>query len=397
MGNGSHYLDHACLGKPSARTVAAVKLALDEVASVQSPATEHTIRLFRAVDRAREEAAALIHTDPGNVLLVENTTHGLGLVATSLPLSGGDNILVADLEFLSATVVWRTMAQRRGLEIRRVPTEGGRILPEQFAACADRRTRALVISSVQEVTGFRADLAGFQDLATVLGAYLIVDGIQEVGAVPVDVTQTPVDAYAAGGHKWLRSPFGAGFLYVKPSLLDQLDPPFFGYLALSEPREGWQHYLRSPKRSAFDSLDLLPDARRLWSTGTPNWLGAIGLGQAIRDLRSVGASAIWERISNLRESLLSGLREQGVYVVADDKPGLQEAGANCSGIVCFSLTQGPAAESALLEALTEARIYVSERRTAGLGGIRVSIHYDNSPEDIAALLETVTSCVRKNY
>lgn len=381
------YLDHAAMGLPSSATIAAVSRLMESLASPDLTGTQRSLELFEAVERARRQAAALVNVDPSCVLLVENTSRGLGLVASSLPLADGDNILVDDLEFLSATVSWRSVSRRLRVEIRPVKTEGGRVLPQDFARVADSRTRVLIISSVQEVTGFRCDLKAFGHLAKDLDAVLVVDGIQEAGAMHVDLRETPVDAYCAGGSKWLRSPFGLGFLYVSSELLSRLSPPTFGYLALTEPEVGWQAYLQSPERTPFDPLPELQDARRLSSGGMPNGLGAVALEQAIRETCELGTRETNIRISRLRTLLVRELFQSGADVRAFEDMPLPEG--HGSGIVCFGLKEGMDAEVKLWSELLKAKIQVSLRYTSGIGGIRVSLHYDNTAEDVQALLEVV--------
>ncbi len=393
-----HYLDHACLGRPSPKTLAAVQRTMQYLASFDSPGTPATLHLFQSVEEARRQIAGFIHADPSGVVLVESTTHGLGIIASSLPLSQGDNVLIDDLEFLSAPVVWRAVCRRLGVEIRAVETEGGRVLADHFARHADARTRALVLSSVQEVSGYRADLAALREIARSHGAFLILDGIQEVGALPVDLTLEPVDAYCAGGHKWLRSPFGAGFLYVHQRLLERLQPPSFGYLALAEPADGWERYLQSPERTPFDHLPELADVRRLQPGGTPNWLGAIALQQAVGELQQVGQQEIWGRILRLTGHLRAGLKRLGLSVLgeqADSGGKLDAARRHQSGIVCFGLPGGLPAERALFDRLVKARVYVSLRYISGVGGIRVSPHYDNTLDDIAQLLAITAEFLKR--
>jgi cysteine desulfurase / selenocysteine lyase len=381
------YLDHAAMGLPSAATVAAVSRFMESLVNPNLTGTQRSLELFEAVERARRQAAALVNVDPSCVLLVENTSRGLGLVASSLPLAEGDNVLVDDLEFLSATVSWRAVSRQRRLEIRAVKTQGGRVLPQDFARAADNRTRVLMLSSVQEVTGFRCDLRAFGHLAEDLDALLIIDGIQEAGAMHVDLKETPVDAYCAGGSKWLRSPFGLGFLYVSPSLLSRLLPPAVGYLALAEPRSGWQEYLQSPERTPFDPLPELQDARKLSSGGMPNGLGALALEHAIGETCAFGTRDTSSRISRLRSLLVRELIQSDVDVRALDDLSMEDSCG--SGIVCFGLKEGIAAEVKLLSELLKAKVQVSLRYTSGIGGIRASLHYDNTADDVQALLEVV--------
>ncbi len=386
-----HYLDHACLGQPSRRTRAAVSEAARDLAEIHWPGTQRTMKLLAATEKARKRVARFVHADPANILLIENTTRALGLLASSLPLESGDNVLIADVEFMGAAAVWRRIARRRGVEIVPVPTEHGRVLPDDFAARANSRTRAIVLSAVQEVSGFRADVAAIQQIASRSGAMLIVDGIQEVGAIPVDLAKHPVDAYCAGGHKWMRSPFGLGFLYVHPRFLERLDPPSTGYLALQEPEIGWGRYMELPERSPFDPLPECKDARRLETGGIPNWIGAVALDRAIADFEEIGAKQVWTRIYGLRTRLATGLANLGVEILA----GEPENKDRHSGIVCFGLPGGVNKDRALLTALTGQKVYVSLRYVSGVGGLRVAIHVDNTADDVDALLDVAAKFVRR--
>src|SRR3984893_16862531 len=355
------YLDHAAMGIPSTATIAAVSRLMESLASPDLTGTQRSLDFFEAVEPARRQAAALVNVDPSCVLLVENTSRGLGLVSSSLPLAEGDNVLVDDLEFLSATVSWRSVSRRLRVEIRPVRTKGGRVLPQDFAIVADNRTRVLILSSVQEVIGFRCDLRAFGHLAEGLPAVLVVDGIQEGDGMEVALKETP--------------------------LLSRLSPPTFGYLAITEPELGWQAYLQSPERTPFDPLPELQDARRLSSGGMPNGLGAVALEQAIRETCEFGILDTSRRISRMRSLLIRELIESGADVRALDDVSVQEGCG--SGIVCFGLKEGTDAEGKLWTELLKAKVQVSLRYTSGIGGIRVSIHYDNTTEDVQTLLEVV--------
>jgi cysteine desulfurase/selenocysteine lyase len=378
--SSDHYLDHACLGRPTQKTLEAVSHAVASIAGPGPAGTARTMGLLAAVERARHSVGRLIHGAPENVLFIENTTQGLGWIASSLPLQAGDNVLVADVEFMGATIVWRHIARKVGVEIISVPTRDGRVLPEHFAAKANARTRAIMVGAVQEVSGYRVNLSALQEIASHSGAALIVDGIQEAGALPVDLEKCPVDAYCAGGHKWLRSPFGMGFAYIHPRLLGRLDPPFCGYLALREPEIGWDRYMEMADRSGFDPLDEFDDARRLATGGIPNWLGAVALDSAASQFLELGVEDVWRKIFSLRSHLVEGLVNLGFPILA----GGDEA---ASGIVCFHTTGGIDKDRALVSALTSARVLVSLRYVAGIGGLRVAVHEDNAQADVDALLE----------
>ena len=111
-----------------------------------------------------------------------------------------------------------------GIEIDVAPNRGGEIRIEDIAERITPRTRVVTVSTVQWTNGFRLDLAALSRLCREHDVWLVVDAIQQLGAIPVDVQQTPVDILACGGHKWLNAPFGCGFLYVSRNALPQLRP-----------------------------------------------------------------------------------------------------------------------------------------------------------------------------
>lgn len=378
-----HYLDHASMGRPTRRTLERLHTALSNLGTFASTGTRETLRQFEAVERARARIAQFIHADPSNILLVGNTTQALGTIATALPLAGGDNVLMGDIEFMGATVAWRGACQRAGVEIVPVKTTGGKVFAEQYAARANSRTRAIIISSVQEVSGWRADLRAISDVAAKSGAFVIADGIQEAGARPVNFRELGVDAFCAGGHKWLRSPFGLGFACLGPRLLGVLEPTYQGYLALAEPEVGWDRYMESADRTPFDLPADRSDAGRMETGAYPNWLGAMALDAAIEDFQKLGPERVWGRIKKLRARLVKGLQELGIGFLGGPEP---PEGA-FAGIVTFCLPGGAADEKKLLEEMKKARVFASLRYVTGVGGIRTAVHESNSDADVDALLD----------
>ncbi len=393
MGKKIHYLDFACYGPPLPSTVRPVQdLCQRMMVHEGTSGTKLTVEWMEAVNEARSACASLISTEPSQIALVNNTTHGLGIIASSLvDLVPGDNVLVSDQEFPGGVAVWRSLRRDRGIEVRSVPTSGGRVEVSDFKKQADSRTAILLVSAVQEVSGFRVDLKAFRELASSLDALLLVDGIQEVGAIPVDVNFSGVDAYCAGGHKWLRSPFGVGFLYLHPRLLDRLSPPYLGYLGFEDPPNGWEAHLRSHHRTPFDNIPISPEAKRLETGGIPNFTGSLALKHAVEALIAVGKDSVWERIASLTARFQEGLYVLGIDAVGRSKKN-QDQGSE-SGIVCFSLPSGVKNEERLMAFLESQEVFISLRRLSGIGGIRVSPHFDNSEADVDRLLDILESFV----
>jgi selenocysteine lyase/cysteine desulfurase len=306
------------------------------------------------------------------------------MVAAALPLSSGDNVLVCDLEFFPSALCWRARAEAIDLEVRPVRTAGGRVGAVDFERHLDERTKAIVVSAVQEINGFRAPLADLCRMAHAAGVMVIVDGVQEVGCLNIDLggayDECP-DVYCAGGHKWLCNPFGVGFMCVHARALDLLKPAFYGYFNAAEPDDGWGSYLASPERTPFDPLPLLPGAQRFESGGMGNFLGAAVLGANLEALLARGMDRVEAEVKSLGERLVEGIEGLGLEVRCS------LVGAERSGITVFGLPGGFQAELELNDYLASHGVYVSVRYTSGVGGVRVSPHVHNDSVDVDRLLE----------
>jgi len=379
------FLDAACVSLAPRVATDAVRRFLTMTEECPAPSsTQHHIDMDTLREAARPEAARLINAGRDEIALVESTTHGLSLAAQSIPLERGDRVLICDLEYLQVAIPWYQRAQTDGIIVDVVPNRAGKVLVEDIAGRIEPRTRVLAISSVQWSNGFRCDLAGLSSLCRDRGTWLVVDAIQHLGAVPLDVRETPVDILACGGHKWLNSPFGSGILFVQRTALSRLRLPMAGYMSLEPPEGGWQKYFQTPSISPAREYHFVGEARRFEVGGTANYPGAIGLTASLQLINDLGRETIWRHVLDLTGYLIDGLRTIGVRVVTPSELECR------SGIVTFSV--GTAAQNVgLVEHLRDRKILVSVRYTSNVGGVRVSCHFFNTLEDIDRLLHAVRS------
>ena len=378
------FLDAACVSLAPRPAVEAISKFLDlAMVCPFDSSTHHHIFMDEMRAAARPAVARLINAYEDEIALVESTTHGLSLAANAIPLVSGDRILLSDLEFLEVAVPW-TQKKKDGIEIDVVPNRNGEVRTEDFSDRVTPRTRVIVLSAVQWTNGYRCDLAAFSKLCHARNLWLVVDAIQQIGAIPLDVRQTPVDVLACGGHKWLNSPFGCGFLYINRNALPRLNPPLHGYLSVQDPPGGWGEYFQTPTTTPVRNYEFVPTARRYENGGTANYPGAVGLAASLKLMDEVGHENIAAHIYSLTDQLLAGLDKLPVSIVTP------RARDNRSGIVTFSV--GSAEENLrLMNRLLEKRILVSVRYTSKVGGIRVSCHFYNLLEDVAALLNELQS------
>lgn len=394
--NGKVFLDAACVSLAPRRAIRAIEEFLKRVEFCpERSATENHIALDEMRTATRRELAGLIGAEPEEIALVESTTQGLSLAAQALPLGRGDRVLVADLEFLQVALPWLQLQKTIGIEVDAVPNRDGEVRLADIAERIRTRTRAVAISSVQWTNGYRVDLGALGELCRQRRVWLVVDAIQQVGAMALDVKETPIDFLACGGHKWLNAPFGCGFLYVKREVQAALRRPLAGYLSLATPEGGWGTFFQTPTISPLGEFEMVEGARVFEVGGTGNYPGAAGLGASVGMIRELGPRRVEEYIAELTEYLLEGLERLGAEVrpesagppVAIVSPRARE---RRSGIVTFSVG-GAEANVALAERLAKAGVLVSVRYTSGVGGVRVSCHFYNSRADLDRLLEIVES------
>ncbi len=377
------FLDAACVSiAPKIATEAIAKFLNDAMLCPEPSATAQHIAMDEARETARVESAKLINASIGEIAIVESTTAGLNAVVAALPFADGDNVVMCDLEYLQVAIPFDNLRRFKRIELRPVKHGNGIVTVDDFARACNRRTKAIVVSSVQWSNGLKMDLAGLSELAAKHNAWLIVDAIQQLGASVIDVAKLGVDAIACGGHKWLNAPFGCGFLYINENRLSELEPLTRGYLTLEDPAGGWGKYFATPEITPFREYSYVGNAKKFETGGTSNYPGAIGLGASLRLINEIGASAIEDHIRELSRELIEGLKGCGARIVTPDEDRMR------AGIVTFRMFDEPERDQELAEFLLQNRIYLSTRYTSGIGGTRASVHFFNNREDVRRLLES---------
>jgi cysteine desulfurase / selenocysteine lyase len=287
------YLNNASTGPLPERTVR----VLDEWNRLRAnpERISHDLQ-FATLARGRELIARLIGADAGEIALATNTSFGINLAAFSLPLRAGDVVVSPDREFPANVYPWMQLAKRRGIEYRRVACPDGVLDSGTLARVLDdARVRVVTVSWVQFASGARVDLATLGAMCRERGVYFVVDAIQGLGPLTIDLQTTPVDIFACGAQKWLLSPWGAAFVYVRRPLIDQLEPHDVSWLAV---------------RSADDfsrltdyELAWRSDARRFEFITLP-YQDVAGMNESLELLHELGPPAVAEHASRLADEII---------------------------------------------------------------------------------------------
>jgi cysteine desulfurase / selenocysteine lyase len=356
---GQAYLNHAGMS-PLARPV---KQAMFD--AIEAMAREGSQVYTRIQEPAHDEAlyalGSLVNCAPNEIAFVDTTSMGLNLIANSLPLQAGDNILLCDTEFPSNVYPWLNL-KGRGIETQFIETRNGGLSIEALDAKRTARSRVVAVSAIQFFSGRRENMTEIGQYCASHHLWLVVDAMQAVGIIPIDMSAMGIHALAAGGQKALLGPPGQGFMAIRGDLLEQISPVFAGPLSIVD----WDHWLR------YD-LTFRPAARR-FEMGTTNLTGLMGLLAAVKMLLELGPENISEWVTHLSNIAIEDLLALGYQVVTPF------ASAEHAHIVTFAVQDDP---SKLVQRFQDAGIILrSHEDAAGKSYLRISSHAYNTVEEI---------------
>ncbi len=315
--------------------------------------------------KVRRLAAQILNAADDEIAIINNTTHGITLVAEGFPWKAGDNVVTLDNEFPSNLFPWLNLADR-GVDVRRVPVEGGRVDWDRITAACDARTRLITASWVGYALGWRLEVDKLVQLAHDRNILVFLDAIQGMGVFPLDVQGTGVDFLAADGHKWMLGPEGAGLFYVRREHLDRLHP--IGV--------GWNSVVQSGDFSNTD-MNLKPEAAR-YEGGSQNMVGTIGLAASLQLLVDAGlspsSSPLADRVLAVTDYACDRLASIGAEVASC------RADNQRSGIVAFDPPAGDPSD--VRRHCLRAGVALSYRG----GRLRISPHAYCNEEDVDRLI-----------
>ena len=317
-------------------------------------------------DDGKPYFARLIGARPEEIALIENTSMGLNIVANMLHYPPGSKIVTTDLEYPSVVYPW--LRKGLGVKLHYVKNVDGKVLLDDMEKAVDDKTVAAAISHVEYSNGFRHNLRVLSEIVHEHGAYLIVDAIQSVGTMPIDVKRDDVDFLMASCYKWLLSPPGAAYLFVKDELIEKFEPPFVGWASVD------QQVFETVDPWDIWSLSLSKTASR-FQIGTSSIISLVGATVAMKMLLDFGTENIQRRIKKLTDHLIGSVEDLGLKLqTPQEKP--------CrSGIVNFRINR----PKKLADRLNKKGIVVSARSN----GIRVAPHYYNTEQEVDRLMEQV--------
>lgn len=269
----------------------------------------------------KESIATLIGASPANIALSDSASRSWTDFWYAVPLRAGDRVLISEADYSSNAIAALQHAGANGAQVEVMPSDdSGQIDLDALPGLLDERVRLVSIVHAPTNGGLVNPVAQVAELAHGVGALVLLDACQSAGQLPLNVAGLGVDAMSVTGRKWLRGPRGTGFLYVRPGLLESLEPT-----ALDNHSARWI----APEDSGAGSYLVAEDAARFefWEH---NVAARLGLGAAVRYLLELGPDAVYAAVAARAEHLRAALTAVPGVTVRD-------LGSTHSGIVSFTV------------------------------------------------------------
>ena len=378
------YLDSGATAQKPERVIEAVnRLHREQNANIHRGVHRLSEQATELYEQARERVRGFIGAEQREeVIFTAGATASINTVAYAWSdkfLHEGDNIVISEMEHHSNIVPWQLMAERRGAEIRVLPfDDAGRLMVEQLDRLLDDKTRMVAVTQASNTLGTRPDLQTIISKAHAAGAHVLVDGCQGVVHGGVDVKALDCDFYAFSGHK-LYGPTGIGVLYGKREILEQMPPFLCG---------GDMVDRVSFAKTTYAPLPLKYEA------GTANFIGAIGLGEAVEYLNALDLKAVEEyerELTRYAEEQLQKIDGLRIYGTTEGKCSI--ISFNVEGVHHYDL--GMILDKLGIAVRTGQHCAEPVMAHYGITGMcRASIAMYNTREEMDALYRGVERAVR---
>jgi len=315
-------------------------------------------------EATRQKVADMFSADKEEIALVHNTTEGMNLVAHSIELGPGDEVILADHEHPSGTVPWQHWQEIRGFKIVRPKLP---ILPESKEELIDVYRKAItpntkVISMVHgtNTNGMILPVKEISQMAHEKGILVSVDAAQTAGTFKIDLHDLACDFYAISGHKFMFTPKGMGVLYAKKDSQKYLKP-----LIVSR-----QHFKD-------------PSIRRLENYNTRNYPEMLGMGTAVDYYNLIGAEKREARLRDLKAYFRGKVENDSRFKLKT--PGAEDLSCAIQNVEVIGKKVGDVKKMLFDDYMIDCRPIGSH----GINGLRISLSVFTTKADVDYLIDAL--------
>ena len=360
------YLNCAYMS-PMLRSVA--EIGVHSIYRKDDPTTIGPDDFFSNGKALREEFAKLIEVDnPDRCAVIPSVSYGMATVANNLKAGKGDNIILTDEQFPSNVYAWHQMASDRGIELRVITAPSGenrgKNWNQQLLEAIDDHTKLVTLGHVHWADGTLFDLKSIRQRTREVGAALVIDGTQSIGALPFSVKEFEPDAVIVAGYKWLMGPYSMGVAY------------YGEYFNDGKPIENnWMNRLHSENFAGLVNYQeaYQPGSLRYEVGESANFVLSPMLTEAIKQVNAWGAENIQQYCGALIGPYLEELKSMGFQVESPEYRGNHLVGIRLPEHLSLDTVK---------EYFTAERVFLSYRGNS----IRIAPNVYNSAKDMEALM-----------
>lgn len=322
--------------------------------------------------------AQYLGTIPERVILTQNVSQAINMVASSLQLPAGCEVLTTDHEYLAMRWAWERATERQQIPLRTLQLPIAAQEPGEVAEAVIRsftpKTKLLFLSHILYTTGMILPLRAICQAARERGILTVVDGAHGPGMIPLLLDELGADFYAANLHKWFMSPNGAGFLYVRPGLEERIQPWQVSW--------GWKYdAAKAHEQGEYGSTYWQRSFEFEGTRDITPWLTLV-IGADFLD--NVGADNIRSRHAELSTLVRDKLNHlEGLELVTPDHPDLR------GGLTAFRVPQNVDGHLARQHLWEKYQIEINMVPHADGPYLRVATHIYNSPEEVTRLASLI--------
>jgi selenocysteine lyase/cysteine desulfurase len=318
----------------------------------------------------KHNAAKLINSEPEDIIITSNTTHGINIFANGINLPPGDsNVAFIDSEFPAVVYPWLNQESLGRVSVLMIPSSKGYV--NDFIlrkSLLENNVRVFTLSYVQFL-GYRYNLKNIAEFCRKNNIMLVVDAIQAAGVCPIDVKEMGIDYLCTGNQKWLMSPAGTGFTYISKNYRRLVRPTYVGTTNVNYDFDNFLDY----------KLDFRNDGTA-FENSTLNTLGMIGMNEVIKMFLELGVGNIYRHILDIQDCFMESLDKSLYRIESDLNPD------NRSNILIFSHLNN-SLNAMIQKTLADKNIYIAVRE----GILRISPHIYNDYDDVRKLADGLNS------
>jgi selenocysteine lyase/cysteine desulfurase len=325
---------------------------------------------FEDAEKSRALFARLVGAEADGVALIPSVSYGIAVAAANVKIRPGENILVLEDQFPSNVYSWRELAARKEAKVVTVPRPPDHDWTTAVLGHLGENTAVVTVPNCHWTDGSLLELRRIGGRAREVGAALVVDGIQSLGAHPFDIAEVEPDFLVASAYKWLLGPYGVGFLYVGEDYREGV--PI---------EHNWINRRGSENFSGLVGYEdtFQPGARRYDVGERSNFVLLPMANEALRQILDWGVENVSETIGTMTDAIEEEAKKRGIEAIPAQRRTRHMVG----------LKLGSHAPQDLAARLAREEVFVSVRGES----VRLSPHLYNTAEEVDRLFAALAEAL----